>query len=433
MLNKLLANKTILHYLRNTIWLVFEKVLGLGVALVVSVWIARHLGPELFGQLSFAQNFSLLFAAFAALGLQRILERDLVDRETDRQAVISTSIFLVVLGATASYSLMTMVMLAQGYDDVMQGLILICGLAAFLQVTVVFLAHFLSRTNAKPYVISNVAAITVSNIVKVLFIVTDAPLYFFALGLVLDGVLLLPILLTITRGTNAQPRLSLISKDLAKTLLANSWPYILTGVLITVYMKIDTVMLKSMLGDFAVGQYSAAAKLSEGLYYLPMIIVASVYPAIVRARKQSEAVYLSRWKNLYSLLFYMALVLAISVSLFSTSIISLLYGAEYAPAAPVLFIHVWASIFVFVSMASGRWLLTENLQRLSIANTFIGVVLNVSLNYYLIPAYGIEGAAYATVISYGASGYFCFILWRRTRPNFYLMTTSVLKLPSLNR
>ena len=428
-----LQSKDIVHYLKNTVWLLSEKVLGLGAALLISVWMARHLGPEKFGQLSFAQGFASLFVAFAALGLQRILERDLVDRGDDRRSVISTSFVLVILGAIASYGLMMLFLNTRQYEDIQKQLVLIAGLTAFLQVNIVFLSHFLSRVNAKPYVMSNVVALSISNVVKVLFILNDAPLQYFAFGFVLDGLILLPILLTITRGSEAMPRLTLVSVRVAKSLLKDSWPYILTGVLITMYMKIDTIMLKEMLGDYEVGQYSAAAKLSEGLYYLPMILVSSIYPAIVRAKKQGEDIYNDRWKNLYSLLFYMALVLAIVVSLFASFAIRLLYGEAFLPAVPVLLIHVWASLFVFVSMASGRWLLTENLQLLSIANTFIGVCVNVGLNLYLIPRYGIEGAAVATVISYGASGYFCFALWRRTRPNFVLMSKSILKLPTLKR
>jgi len=433
MFGKKYNNNDVLHYIKNTAWLMSEKFLGLGAALIISVWIAKHLGPIQFGQLSFAQSFASLFVAVAALGLTRILERDLVDQTTSRQPIVSTAFYLVFAGGVFAYGLMYVFLRFRGYDSLSQELILIVGMTAFLQVNTVFISHFLSQVNAKPYVISNVIALTVSNIVKICFILLDAPLYYFAFGFVLDGLLLFPILMFVVYGSDAQPRFSMVSKNIAISLLRNSWPYILTGLLITIYMKIDTIMLKEMIGDYAVGQYSAAAKLSEGLYYIPVTIVASIYPAIVRAKRLGEVVYNQRLKSLYSSLFYLALVISVFISLLAPSIISLLYGDDYTPAVSVLVIHVWASVFVFVSMASGRWLLTENLQLLSIANTFVGVCINVGLNYFLIPIYGIEGAAFATVVSYGASGFFCFAIWRKSRPNFYLMTKSIFYLPRLQK
>ena len=430
MIADILRNKDVLRYLKNTIWLLSEKVLALIAALFVSVWTARHLGPDQFGQLSFAQSFASLFVAFAALGLIRILERDLVSSSANRQNIVSTAFYLVIFGASFAYITMSLFVKMRGYDPLFNVLILIIGLTSFLQVNAVFFSYFLSQVNAKPYVICNVIALAVSNLVKIGFILTDAPIWLFAFGFVLDGLLLLPMLLMITFRTESQPRFGYVTATTAKSLLKNSWPYILTGVLITIYMKIDTIMIKEMMSDYAVGQYSAAVRLSEGFYYLPVTIVGSIYPAIVTAKRMSSETYLIRLSNLYSMLFYIAIVLSVSISFLAPVIIRLLYGEEYEPATKVLLIHIWASVFVFVSIGSGRWLLTENLQILSIANTFIGVCINVALNYFLIPKYGIYGAAWATVVSYGASGYFCFALWSRTRVNFVLMTKSMFKLPS---
>ena len=407
------------------------RVLGLLAALIISVWTARHLGPTQFGQLSFAYNFAILFAAIAPLGITKILDRDLVRNEIDTRELVSTAFFLVVIGATIVYALMALVVTSRGYDNASTMLVLIIGLIAFLHVNTVLIAYFLSKVAAKPLSISNLIALALSNLVKILFILNDAPLIYFAFGFVLDWLLVLPILLTVLRNSDGFPNFRYISISTAKYLLRQSWPYILTGMMISLYMKIDTVMIKEMLGDYSAGQYSAASRLSEGVYFFPLTVVASLYPAIVNAKKNDQAAYVNRLSNLYSLMFYAALTISIFVSIATPYIIEFLYGAAYIEAIPVLIIHIWACVFVFIGVSSGRWLLTENLQTISMINTFIGACANILLNLMLIPKFGIVGAAWASIISYSVSGYFCFAIWPKTRPNFVLMTKSFARLPSL--
>lgn len=409
-----------------------QRVLTLFVALLVSVWTARHLGPEQFGLLSFAYNLAILFAALSPLGLTRILERDMVSKSAEMKSIISTAFILIILGATTAYIALAFVVELRGYDAVAKRLILILGVIAFLQVNTIFVSYFLSRVKAKPLAISNVIALSISNIVKILFILNDAPLAYFAFGFVLDWLLLLPILLLALRKSEVLPRIRYFSFTTARYLIGQSWPYIFTGLLITLYMRIDTVMIKEILGDNSAGQYSAAARLSEGVYFLPLTIIASLYPAIVNAKKNNSKIYEARLKNLYSLMFYLAVFIAFFTSFIAPYAVNILYGENYNKTADVLVIHIWAAVFVFLGVCSGRWLLTENLQVISIANTAIGAIINIILNLIFIPKYGINGAAWASIISYAVSGYLCFALWGNTRRNFILMTQSFFRLPNLS-
>jgi len=278
---------------------------------------------------------------------------------------------------------------------------------------------------------SSSAAVLVSSLIKVGLILFNAPVPYFAAAITFDSSLLLFGLLIFSRQAASHLKVRATSARYAKSLLSQSWPYIISGLLISVYMKIDLVMIKEIEGDFSAGQYAAAARLSEACYFIPMTIVASLFPAILNAKSRDEDEYRHRVSNLYSLMFFLSVAISLSVVFFSSTIVELLYGSEYSLASKVLSIHVIASVFVFIGVSSDRWLLAEGLQKYSAINTFFGAAANVALNYLLIPRFGIEGAAWATLISYSVSAYFCLAIWTRTRRNFYLITRAATRVPVL--
>jgi O-antigen/teichoic acid export membrane protein len=181
--------------------------------------------------------------------------------------------------------------------------------------------------------------------------------------------------------------------------------------------------------DVSVGQYAAAVRISEAWYFIPVIIVGSLYPAIVNAKQVSEKLYLDRLSSLYFVMFYMAVAVSVVSSLLSGVFVQTLFGAAFSQSSGVLMIHIWASIFVFVGVSSDKWLLTEGLQIYSAINGLLGAILNIALNLVLIPRIGIQGAAWATLISYAFSGYICLAIWPKTRRNFKAVTAAVFRLP----
>ena len=129
---------------------------------------------------------------------------------------------------------------------------------------------------------------------------------------------------------------------------------------------------------------------------------------------------------------WMAVVIAIPISFLSDWLVEILYGYQYNEAGNVLMIHIWSGVFVFLGVASTKWLICENLQIFSTMNTIIGAVINISLNYILIPKFGIAGSAWATIISYCIAGYLCLLIWKKTRINFINLTKSLFLITIFN-
>jgi PST family polysaccharide transporter len=160
-------------------------------------------------------------------------------------------------------------------------------------------------------------------------------------------------------------------------------------------------------------------------------IVSSVFPSIIQVRNVDEGLYYRRLQRLFSLMTALSLSIAVPMTFLSTRLVELLYGKGFLAAGPVLAVHIWAALFVFLGVAQGAWDLTENLTRLALFRIALGAGINVVLNLFLIPAYSVLGAAVATVISQA----FCAVILnaanKKTRRIFYCQVRSLLFLRHL--
>jgi O-antigen/teichoic acid export membrane protein len=409
----------LLKILGNIGWLSFDKALRVGVGLFVGVWVARYLGPEQFGQLSFAMAFVALFGAIATMGLPGILVRDLVRAPEHAPEFLGTGVALQVVGAILALVLAVLAIgLLRPENTLMKALVAIIGLSLLFKAMDPVRYWFESRVESKYVVWGDNGVFLAAAGIRIGLILAGAPLITFAWLLLAEAVLTALALVVVYRKVGPANGRWQLRLERASKLLRDSWPLVFAGMAVLVYMKIDQIMLGQMLNDEAVGIYSAAARISEVFYFIPVVISASVFPAIIRARSESESLYMERLQRLYDILAFISLIVALPLSLMSGWLTVALFGPAYEAAGPVLAIHVWALIFVALGVASSAWLLAENRQMLSLQRALLGAVVNIVLNAVLILDHGPVGAAYATVISYAVAGLFYDFLRCDTRPMF---------------
>jgi O-antigen/teichoic acid export membrane protein len=271
--------------------------------------------------------------------------------------------------------------------------------------------YFQSKVMGKYIVFANVISLLLSSIVKVVLILNHASLIAFAWTIVFDNVILalgfIYYYIKISYNEEKQHFLKSLtfSKVTARKLLKDSWPLVLSGMVIAIYMRIDQVMIKEMMNAEAVGQYAAAVRISELWYFIPMVIASSLFPAIINAKKQSEELYYARLQKLYDLMVWMAIAIALPMTFLSDWVVNLLYGGQYNQAGSVLMIHIWTGVFVFLGVAFSTYLTSENLTKKSFYRTLLGAILNTMLNFIFIPKYGIQGAAIATLLGQFTANY----------------------------
>ena len=394
-------------YVKNTGWLLAGKLLSL----VVGFIIARYLGPYAFGDLSFADAFAALFAAVGTLGLDSFIIREIIQHPDKRDEILGTSLVMrlaanAVLIPLAILTYLAFRQLSTNETEVSLALLIaFCSSAALFKSFNIIDSYFQSQVASKYVVHVQNVCLVLSTGVKIALIYNHAPVLYFAGALVFDSAILALGLLFIYKRKQLHLHTWTFNWVRAKSLIQQSWPLILTAVMISIYMKIDQVMLKSA-GSKIVGIYSAAARISESWYFIPVAIVTSVFPAIIHARKTDIERYHKRLQNLYDLLVAISLPVAILVSIFANQIIHILYGNPYQGAGILLSIHIWSGIFVFLGSASSQFLLAEGFTLISFSRTAFGALVNVVLNLWLIPIYGALGASIATLIAYASSTFF---------------------------
>jgi PST family polysaccharide transporter len=390
----------------NTGWLFADKILRMGVGLFVSVWVARYLGVEQFGTLNFAMAFVALFSTLSTLGLPGLVIRSLTHEPEKRNEILGTTFWLQLWGGMAGLGLsVATILIFRREDPLTVSLVAILGSVGIFQAFDTIDLWFQSQVQSRYTVVAKNTAFLIFAVVKVGLINLGAPLIAFAMATVAEvAVGALGLIL----GYKSQGH-SLLkwrwNLALAKNLLKESWPLLLSGLTIVIYMRIDQIMLGQMVGSESVGLYAAASKISEMWYFIPMSLAASVAPSIYAAKKIGEGLYFQRLRKLITTLTLVSIVFAVPIALLSRPIILVIFGPEFALSAPILSVHIWASLFVFMGVAIGPWFIAEGLTKLSFRRTLMGALINVVLNLVFIPMYGGVGAAVATVISQAVASF----------------------------
>ena len=411
----------------NTGWLFFDKILRMGVGLIVGVWVARYLGPEQFGALNFAIAFAALFGAIASLGLDGIVVRDIV-REPARSHEIISSAFTLKLGGGTIAFLLTLVTICilRPAESQTHWLVGIIAAGMIFQSFDAIDLWFQSQVQSKYTVLAKNGAFVVIAAVRVILILNKAPLVAFAYAALVEiilgacGLVLFYFKQQVTFTWHPTVRI-------ARKLVKESWPLILSGLAIMIYMRIDQIMLSQMAGNRAVGLYSAALRFSEIWYFIPTVIVSSVMPSLTQVKQESEELFFMRMQQLFKNLVKLAYAIAIPMTFISTFLVTCLYGQAFKEAGTILAVHIWSAIFVFIGVGMSPWLLNEGLLKYSLIQTFIGAIINVILNIFLIPKYAGLGASIATVVAYGFAAFLLNALFSKTKIMFKLQLKALLQ------
>jgi O-antigen/teichoic acid export membrane protein len=417
-----------IKYFKNTSWLMLDKVIGMGMVFIVTIFVARYLEPEQFGALSYAVSLVSIFAVAGHLGLAGLVVREIVKYPEKEYETLGTSFGLKLIGILIGIiSLIIFAINTEDVNDTLFWLITIISFSLLFQSFEVIDFWFNAHVRAKYTSIARLSSTLVASIYKLVLVFFASSLIYFAYANILQTIVLANLLLYFY---NKQSSLKItewkFSFSRSKELLSQGWLILLGTVFSIIYLKIDQVMLKWLSSIEEVGVYAVASSLSEAWYFIPAAIVASVFPKLIKLKESNEVEYNKRLQQLFDVLFVLALVSAIFISLISNLLIESFFGLKYLDSVVILNIHIWAGIFIFMRAAFSRWILIENALVFSLITQGLGGLSNVVLNYFLIPQYGGVGAAIATLMSYAMASYFSLLFSSKTRPVFFMMSKAFL-------
>lgn len=382
--------------LNNSFWIIGGKLGQAALGLVVTMLSARYLGPSGYGLINYAAAIVAFVMPIMHLGLDATLIQEVIanpDREGEILGTATTMCFTsgiaCIIGVIAFAGIT-----GRGETETM----IICGLysiqllfQALEMVRFWFQAKLLSKYTA----MIMLAAYIVVSAYKIILLVTGSSIYWFAVSQALDFAIISFALLFFYKRMGQQ-RFS-FSFTRAKDMFSRSRYYIVSGLMVTIFAQTDRIMLKMMLDEAAVGYYSAAVACAGMTGFVFVAIIESARPAILEQKQHSQIDFQHGMTLLYSVVIYLSLVQSAVVALFAHWIVRILYGTAYAATIPALRIVVWYTTFSYLGGARTIWILAEEKQKLLPIINLGGALMNVLLNLFLIPVWGIRGAAAASL------------------------------------
>lgn len=390
------------RYFANTSWIFGEKILRMIVGLFVGIWVARYLGPERFGLLSYAMSFVGLFTAFATLGLDGIVVRELIRDESESDVLLGTVFWLKLLGAFVVLIVLGFAIQFTSNDQYTNNLIFIIGSATIFQSFNVIDFYFQSKVLSKYVVLANIISLSLSSVIKVALILNEAPLVAFAIMVVFDSLILAIGFLYFYLHKGFFLKAWKFDVQKAKELLRDSFPLMIAFLSTSISLKIDQVIIKNILDAKAVGYYAGSIKIVGLFYFIPVALTTSLFPSIVKSYVAGNN-FEKRIQALSSLLTLIALCIMFVLCLFNYFIIEILLGQEYLMSAKIMPFHAISLLFIFNFSIRKKILLVENMTSYILFYAIITSISMVICVYIFTTYYGVIGAAMGYLFAWGLS------------------------------
>ena len=411
----------------NSVWQISEKIITMLLGVIAISFVARYLGTEQYGWVNYIMSVVTLFTSFSTFGMERITINDIVSKKYDKSEVLGTSLVIRIVGGIILIVIAQITLfILNGANLEAQIIGLIMGSCMLFKASEVIEYYFQAQMNMKVISIIRCVTAVVVSITRILIVVFNLGVVGFAATYLVDA-FVAGLLFYIWYKHRNKSKFK-VNKNYAKVVLSKCWYIAVAGLMSTIYMRIDQVMLGSMLANKSEnGIYSAAVRIAEMWYFIPAAIITAFQPIIMQQKENNEIEYKRLMQKLYDIVAIVGVIFASIITIFGKIPVYILYGSEYLGAEKVLAISTWAGIFATLGGARSVWLITENLQKYTLLYTGIGCIINVVLNFILIPIYGAVGAAIATLTTQFVANVIALMLIKETRISSIMILKALFK------
>lgn len=421
------SHSGIRRYSENIGWQLLEKGFRTIVTLFVGIWMIRYLGPEKFGLLSYAQSIAMIIMGITSLGIESIVVKELIRGKTTKESLLGTSILMKLFVSLILLTSLSIILMTNHNDVDTNELVFIISLCSIFSSFTVISNYFQSKVLSKYTVFASMIAFFIASLIKLALILLKAPLVAFAISNLLEYFLISISLIYFYQKISNTSILSWnYNAKLAIILFKHTWPLTIAVALAVVLESTNQIMIKWLIGDEAVGNYVAASRLTDILFYTGSVVVTSFLPAILNAKAQDLLKYERRMQRLLDLLVVLAILISLPIVLLSNHLTLLIYGKDYMNSANVLAYLSLSTVFVFMRLAASQWLIINSHQQIVYYQNGFAIILNILLNFWLIPLYGIDGAAISNLVTYFVAFYISLLLSKPARVLFNMQSRALI-------
>lgn len=415
MIDKIIKKLKNSLFLKNTIWNIGGKVLQMGISLVVGMLTARYLGPSNYGIIGYTASYVTFFSAIAQLGFDSVAVKEILEHPEKQGEVLGSTIFFRVISSLiSSVGVAVLVYVVDDGDPLMVWVAFLQSLSLVFQSFEMIHFWYQSRMETEVSVKVQTFAYLIMAGYKIAILALGKDVTWFACSTAIEAAVVAVALLWSYKRSKGQ-KLK-VSFSCGTEMLNSSYHFILSGMMVTIYSHMDKIMLEQMLNEAAVGYYTAATKVAQMWSFVLLALINSARPLIISARKQNHEVYVKQNKRLYAAIIWIGIAVAAVMTIGGKWIIYIMYGSDYLPATSSLQISAWYTMFAMLGTARGIWIVCEDKAKYVKYYLGIGAVINIILNYLLIPQFGPGGAAAATLLTQIFTAVFAPALFKETRP-----------------
>lgn len=410
--------------LGNALWIIGCKIGQAILQLLITMFMARYLGPSNYGIINYAVSLVTFFQPLMKLGMDGILVHELISEPRKEGTILGTVIVMnLISGLLCIAGIIGFVCITTPGDTDTLIVTLLYSLVLLMEAVQMLQYWFQAKLISKYTSLAMLFAYVVMSAYQLYLLITGKTLYWFAIAKTLD-VFVIDILLVILYFKLGGNRFS-FSKSVAFSLFAKSKYYILSSMMVTIFAQCDRIMLKMMINDTATGLYSAAVTCATMAGFVFSAIIDSMRPGILSSKQISQRDFEKKMAMLYTIVIYVSLVFCIAIMVFAPLIVKILYGIAYVEAVNPLRISILASTFSYIGAVRNVWILAEQKQEYLWRINACGAIANVVLNYILIPYWGINGAASVTLVTQIITNVVINFAIRELRGSVVLMTKGI--------
>ena len=384
---------------KNTLFLLVSQIISYILAFFYMIYIARYLGADGFGTLSFAIAFTGIFSILADLGLNTLTVREIARDKSLTGKYFSNVVLMKTFLAVLTFGLMAVIINLLGYP---QEVINVVYFVALYSILTTFYGIFNSIFQAYEEIEYQSIGQVISNVLMFTGVLIGIYYAFNVLGFAfiffISSVISLIYIFLVYIWKFPHYKMQ-INWSFWKSTIKEALPFGLTGISGMVYTYIDSVMLSLFQGNEVVGWYNAAYRLILALLYIPITINITLFPSMSQFHISSKDSLNLITEKYFKLMVITGIPLGAAVTILADNLIILIFGYGYLQSIVALQILIWTTVFTFIGAAFIRLLEATNRQLIMTKVSAICVVVNIVLNLILIPSFSYVGASIATVVT----------------------------------
>ena len=371
--------------------------------ILIGSWVIRHLGPEQYGNLSLIIAIHSIILTLSKLGLDNILTRELVLADHKyKEILLGTGLRLRLAFSILSIFVVFGLAYISHFEELYLYLLVLISCIIFQSFEILEI-HFVSSVDSKIITLIKMIGLLLFSFSKIALILTGAEYTSFVLLLCLEFFVVYSSIFVYFKRKTGYEILGKYDFAESKRLINEAFPYILSSFMIIAYMRTDQIMISSFLQLSDLGVYSSAVRIVESLFFIPTVVSVALFPALLNAKSNSLSLYVQRTKGVYALLVTIMLIIAVLILFGANLVTDILLGEEFETSANIIRILCINLVLMPFGVISGKWIVSNGFSSLALLRSITGLIVNIIFNFILIPMYGINGAAVATVAGQFAS------------------------------